>query len=371
MSGFADALDLLTTEGDVHDIVPLTYDQVLRSMVAYHVLQMSTENMNRWRRAWVCEEVGSLLPVLDSDSDGSDILGHIALSDGVSHLYLAQDAQATFDSIKSGDTVRLQYDVDAYGETTYIEAKVDRVLTSTCIRLTTDIGYTQTADSKFEIWRDTSPSMFVDHVGNRAEGYDTRRVSLVAPSRVEDLEGRFVAGYYLCAALAGFASGIPPHQGQTNSKVAGFNSVQYAPFSKLTDGDLDELAGMGVCILTGKGGNITIRHCVTTDASTVETREEMFTRNLDSISYTYWDALSPYVGRCNVYPEFLAKLRTDLEAVKGYIISSSLRPDIGSQMIGCKILDISQDLVLKDRVRLQLKPDLPYPFNYGNVELWV
>ena len=314
---FASALDLLTMEGDCHGLVPLTTDVTLQDLVIYHGLDMSTAFMGRWRRSWISSDVGSEYPVLVEEDDASTLLAGFKDTDAdgtVNELILDIGSGATFADVKAGHVVRFNYAADVYGNMQYAELVVAQVPSPTKLIVLGSVPV-ETDSIKIEIWKDTTPADVIEKFGNRAGGLNTRRVSLVAPSVAKDTNNVVVPGMFVCSALAGLASGVPPHQSLTNLTLAGFDSMKVAPFSGFGVTAMNKLAGKGVTLITGEGGNIGIRHSITTDMSDVKNREEMVTRNLDSISYTFLDALAPFIGRSNVNPEFLSKLRTDLQSV--------------------------------------------------------
>jgi hypothetical protein len=86
-------------------------------------------------------------------------------------------------------------------------------------------------------------------------------------------------GFYLCAALAGLASGVVPQQGLTNMAIEGFQAVDRTTklFSRT---DLDIMAGSGVWIVTQDvhSGAVFSRHALTSGPyKDINQREEVIT----------------------------------------------------------------------------------------------
>jgi len=372
----AAALSKLSTNNNAYQIVPLTFDMSQQNEVVAHALAMSTELMDLWRTAYLCTEVGSEYPVIDLDANQDDVTATFV--QGPSDLYnkvvldgSVVDVSFTDANVKPGNMLRFAFGTDMYGSPEYRQFMVSRVLTSTELLVLGDYG-SASPSLKIEIHRDTTAEDVIERIGGRAEGLYTRRANMVFPSYAVDDNDKLVPGYFLAAALAGRAAGVEPHQGLTNSRLLGFKSVDdVAPMSRMGTVDLNNLAGHGVTIIQGSQANIGIRHELTTCMLDRKNREAMITRNLDSLSYQYFDALSPFIGIANVTPEFIEKLRTELKAMNGYIISSSRRPLIGSQMISCEIVSIEQNPVLSDKIDMYLRPLLPYPFNYGDLHLQI
>lgn len=67
---------------------------------------------------------------------------------------------------------------------------------------------------------------------------------------------------------------------------------------------LNALAAAGIWIVTQdpNTGKIYTRHALTTDMTDVNTREQMVTKNVDSISYVYLRQMAPFIGSATSRP---------------------------------------------------------------------
>ena len=172
-------------------------------------------------------------------------------------------------------------------------------------------------------------------------------------------------GYYLCAALAGLVSGVVPHQGLTRLEISGFDDVSRTT-QLFNETQLDIMSGGGVFVVTQnrKTGNIYSRHAVTTaDYDTIDDREEMVVRNVDSISYSFADAYEPYIGISNVTPSALDILEAETLARIQYLRQANFTPRLGGQLIDASITELRQSLVFKDRAIVKLSLTIPYALN--------
>jgi len=377
---FEDALAQLSLNNNAYQIVPLTFDTELQNKVIAHCLSMSTELMDLWRVAYISTEIGSEYGLLTVDGDYAEITGSFVESSGseTDPIYnkLVLDSSVVgvsfLDSnVKAGHTLRYDYGEDMYGDESYSELTVLSVMNATELLVLGDYGGVSQSLT-VAIYKDTDADDVIYEVGNRSEGLYSRRVNNVYPSILVDDADRVVPGYFGAAALAGLAGGVDPHQGLTNAKILGFTEAStIAPMRRMDIFKLNELAGFGVTILVGEAADIGVRHELTTSTLDRKNRETMITRNLDSLSYQYFDGLSPFIGIANVTPEFVEKVRTELKSLGGYIIASTRKPLIGSQMISCEIDSVSQNEVLSDKIDIYLSPVLPFPFNYGDIHLQI
>ncbi len=220
---------------------------------------------------------------------------------------------------------------------------------------------------RVEVYRNLSATEQSVEVA-KTQGVKDRRIKYVWPDTIE-ADGYTVAGYFACAALAGEVSGVVPHQGLTKMALAGFTAVPRTTefFSRA---NLNTMAGGGVWIITQDptSGAIYTRHALTTsDVDTVDEKEEMVTRNLDSISYFFLDRLAPYIGVSNVTPTTLTQLRTDLISAINFLENSNFVDRLGPQLILGEIEQLRVHATLRDRIVSALNLTLPAPFN--NLEL--
>jgi len=371
----SDALALLSQNNNTYQIVPMTFDESIQNKVIAHTLAMSTETMDLWRRAYICTDIGHEYGIVTVDATNTQVTGTFEQNGDKFNKLVLDDSNVGVSflqsKVKAGHIVRFNYSKDMYGDTTYSEFAVLSVLNATELLILGDYG-SPSATMDICIYKDTKAEDIIYEVGNRSEGLNSRRVTNVYPSILVDENEQAVPGYFGAAALAGLAAGSEPHQGHTNSKLLGFSEAStMAPMRRMDVFSMNELAGKGVTIITGEASNIGIRHELTTAMIDRKNRETMVTRNLDSIAYTYFDALSPFIGIANVTPEFVNKVRTELASIGNYIIASTKRPLIGSQMTSYEINKVEQDLVLSDKINIYITPILPLPFNYGDIHLQI
>ena len=211
-----------------------------------------------------------------------------------------------------------------------------------------------------------------EEIARDAGSWNNRRVRAVWPD-VAESSGTVQDGYFVCAALAGEASGILPHQGMTHLELLGFSDVPRTT-RKFNRPQLDILAVAGTWIVTQdhRTGKIYTRHAVTTaDYNNINFREEMITRNVDSISYRFKDHFAPYIGVTNVTPSMLLILRQELEMLIEVLQTELFTAELGGQLISGDIVRLAQHLVLKDHIVIILNALVPMALNNIDIHLVV
>jgi hypothetical protein len=137
---------------------------------------------------------------------------------------------------------------------------------------------------------------------------------------------------------------------------------------------LDTIAVNGGWIVTQdpKSGEIYCRHAVTTgDYEDINEREEMITRNVDSISYYFYDVFAPYIGISNVTPSMLTIIEAETNAAIQFLRTANFTPRLGGQLIEATITDLRISPVFKDRILLSLDAEVPYALNNLEVHLLI
>jgi len=389
---WADVLELLLGRDDVYGLVPLTRNRIVLDLYAAHVDSMSSAEQGLWRVLWLNLDEMPEIPVV---SAGSTVSGYVeaTTSDEEECMCVFEDDPQTSgnqytrmrctsgngdfvtNNVRAGDIVRTLYVGDGFGTWTYTEYIVDEVQAEDQIRLMTGPAAPQSVAQKVEIWRNLTATEEATEIGQDAGAWYNRRIRAVWPDRIES-SGTVQEGYHLCAALAGLASGIVPHQGMTNLEIAGFSDVPRTT-SKFNRPQLDIMALAGVWIVTqeqsvtsGSLGKIYSRHALTTGSySDINMREEMLTRNVDNISYRFKDHFAPYIGITNVTPSMTALIKADVLSLIEVLKTERFTVQLGGQLITAEIVRLSPHTTLLDRLVLVLDCSVPYALNNFEIHL--
>jgi hypothetical protein len=104
------------------------------------------------------------------------------------------------------------------------------------------------------------------------------------------------------------------------------------------------------------------RHQLTTDMTSIETRELSITKIIDFCAKTMREGLRSFIGRFNITQNFLDSLGTVVQGQLGFLTESGI-------IIGGDLNNIVQDEDTPDTVLIDVTLDVPYPCNYIRLTL--
>lgn len=379
-----EVLEALLTRDDAYGLVPLTRNPTVLGLFQAHVNSSSAATEGLWRVAWFNLAAIPEIPVV---SAGSDVPNHMEPTTTNGQVALAvfeDDPQTTgtqytivrvpaansafvANDVRPGDIVRALYTGDGFGNFTYSEFVVDEVQSENQLRVKTGPAAPQSVPAKIEVWRNLSAIEEAEEIGRVAGAYNDRRVRATWPDRIES-SGTIQEGYHLNAALAGLASAVLPQQGLTHVEIAGFSSTQRTN-DKFNKPQLDAMAVRGVWIVQQQiDGEIYTRHAVTTgDYEDINQREEMLTRNVDSISYRFKDYFAPFIGVTNVTPTMRDVILGGVDRLIRVLKTERVTPQLGGQLIDATVDRFFVSEIFKDRYVAYINLQVPYALN--NIEL--
>lgn len=198
-------------------------------------------------------------------------------------------------------------------------------------------------------------------VAIKAQQYKNRRVVYMYPdtviTTVSGVEEK-VPGYYAAAAYTAVKAATKPQQGLTNFVISGFSGTVKSS-AYLSDDHMDILAGGGVWVLINdqKGLPIYCRHQLTTDISSIQTRELSITSILDHMAKLQRNDLRQFIGTSNITQNLLDRINMVIEGEYSFLINT-----LGS-LKSARKLELYQDPVNPDTVILSELVEVPYPVN--------
>jgi len=386
-AGYSTALDKASLRDDVYTIVPLTRDATIQNTVAGHVANMSAPEVNKWRITFLNGLSSSVDPLLDlgevyplggtTEYTEDDLVATVTDDpDASGTQYTLVDWTPPFGGgfndlgVRAGDIFRINYAGDGFGNSSYDEYVVDSVVSNQRLKLLSGPSAAINVARKFSIQRSLTKDEEAALYGTKAASFASRRVFYVWPDVIEDGAGIQIPGYFACAALAGLVSGVVPQQGLTNVEIGGFSEVSRTTQYFSSD-QLNTMAESGVWILAQEPttGVIYSRHELSTLGTDVNTRELMVTKNVDSISYTFYNQLKPYIGRANVQPRLFVLLRRQIFGSIDYLKSQGVTPNLGPQLISAEITELRAHSVNPDQVVINIALTIPYPLNVIDLTL--
>jgi hypothetical protein len=210
-------------------------------------------------------------------------------------------------------------------------------------------------------------SLLSTTVSDANAGYGNRRAYSVFPDTVKTIISgieKSIPGYYACACIAGMVAAKPPQQGFTNYPMTGLTGV--AGTEKFSKKQLNVIAGGGTYILAqdASDGPVFSRHQLSTDTSSIETRELSITKVVDFTAKFLRLSIRKFIGSNNINDGLMDALGTTISAVLKFLESSGV-------LSGANLNNIVQDSVNKDTVLIDVTLDVPYPCNYIRLTLAV
>lgn len=203
-------------------------------------------------------------------------------------------------------------------------------------------------------------------VAAQSNAYLDRRMMNVFPDTVvATINGteEVLPGFYACAAVAGMVARFPPQQGFTNMPMTGFTAVQGSN-DTFSVKQLNIMAGGGTYIIVqdAQGAPLTCRHQVTTNLTTIETRELSITKVVDYVAKFMRTALRNFIGTFNITQPFLDTLSTVIQGMLGFLSENGI-------IIGGELNNLIQSTDSPDTVMVDVTLDVPYPCNYIRLTL--
>lgn len=203
-------------------------------------------------------------------------------------------------------------------------------------------------------------------VAAKANAYLQRRLYYVHPDTVTASVGgtdETLPGFYLCAGIAGMVAKYPPQQGFTNLAMVGFTGV-VGSGDYFSNSQLNKIAGGGVYIVhqESEGTPLTCRHQLSTNITTIETRELSITKVVDFCAKVLRTGLRNFIGQFNITQPFLDTLSTAIQGMLSFLVENGI-------IIGGELNNLIQSKEEPDVVLVDVTLDVPYPCNYIRLTL--
>jgi len=365
LEGYQEALDITTDSTVTYSMVPYSTKRSVKDAFEAHVNEMSTPEIGDWRIAWLGVDVDKTQTVYDKLADGSSILATV--NGTLNKTVTSANALFMTNNVTPGDTLRIQYSTDAFGEESYDSYVIDTVDSESQLTLLRGLDAPIGTAIRVEIWKDLTKTEWAKAIALDSAHFNNRRVRNVFAGKLSTATDENVPSSVLAAALAGLRSGVAPHQPITNVEISGFTIDTNIGLSTT---NLNTMAGYGTWIVTQDlDGFVFTRHQVTTNNDDINMREDTITTNLDHISRDFRNQMGDLHGRGNVSPQMVSLIRFRITEIK-FAISNRIYPDeIGPQLLDMEIVKLATNELLRDHIDIELEPVLPYPLNNLNIYL--
>jgi len=352
-------------EGErLYALSPLTQDTSIIASMAAHANSLSTPTNASWRTLLANTAIPTTQFVgaanIKSPSSATSVVTNVG------GTYLLTDYAGRFinDGVTPGDAITFVAGTGTLGTFVVNSVISNQQVTVSAITVGTGVSY--------YITRTLSKGQSATAVASFSQSMASNRVIHIQPDSVGvAINGvvKYLPGYYLCAAVAGMIAGLPIQQGLTNLNVAGISDLRHSNFY-FSKADLNVMAGAGTCLFVQdtQGGVPYCRHELTTDMTTLNTREIVKVKEIDYLSYFYSDKLKSFVGRWNITTASLNTLRQTIIAGSELLRSQSL-PKLGPVLINYNINTLIQDPVSTDHVQCVISVAVGTPMNYIDLNL--
>lgn len=210
-------------------------------------------------------------------------------------------------------------------------------------------------------------SLVAETVADANAGFKNRRAFSVFPDTIKTIVNgieKSLPGYYACAAIAGMVAGQPPQQPFTNFPITGLTGV--VGTEKFTKRQANIMAGGGTYILIQdvQGGPVVSRMQVSTDLTSIETRELSITKVVDFVAKFLRLGVRKFIGTQVINAQLLDTIGTTIQGMLAFLLESGV-------LNGANINNIVQDETAPDTVLVDITLDVPFPCNYIRVTLVV
>ena len=369
------ALELVEDDDEAYQIVPLSTLDAVHDLVVAHVTAQSADAVGFYRAAWLPATLNETAAIVSEDTtdDGEAATATIAADpDATPTAYTivtgSSNSEFVDKGVRAGDTLRINYGTDDYGDETYDEYEVEAVISNTTLRLVTGPSAAIGVARMFEVWRAYTGNEMVAQLTALAATRDSDRVSLVWPDAV-GIGGETISGYYGCCALAGLAGSVASHQALRNVRVAGIDdATRTSRF--FTAAQVNDLRAGGVAVITQTpAGEVYVASDSTTDPTGVATINRMIRHHADMLRKAVQTEFAPYVGSGNTVGNLQTLLDAALYALvlrlKGSNFVVELGTPVGAMTISAVTVAAGSDVATVDIA----VSGLPVPLNQIRVSI--
>ena len=378
LTAYAEAFDFLSAQ-EVYAIAPLTQDETVHQTLSTHTTALSAVTQKKERMGLVSAvEPATVAPTtiasgLSSQSTDTEQELQIPLVEANILQELTDLGLSTPAAPEVSDGIYL------ITETSALKYSVSGVTAGNVLALrqtftsgdNDDNFYATSAFPSSLLNEDwtlyqrgaaiTALSDIATAMGVISAAYGNRRLVWVQPDQcLVTISGlnQEVGSQYACAAIAGMISQLNPSQPLTNYPMTGLVGVKSSLNHAFSEAQMSLAAGGGTywLIQDTDGAPVKSRHQLTTDLTSVETRELSILKSIDFLSKFMRGSLQRFIGRYVITDQLLNMLGTVAQGVLETLKDSGV---INSG----DVTSVAVDSIQPDKVLLVVDVDPPYPCN--------
>lgn len=168
-----------------------------------------------------------------------------------------------------------------------------------------------------------------------------------------------LSGYYLAAAYAGILAANPVQQGLTKQFVQGFSGIPPFIFNTMSNTYKNQLSAAGVAVTEiTRNGALQVRHGVTTDPSSVYTREISLVRAQDYMVLSCLDTLE---GAALIGTPITENTIPTITGLVNGVLNSLVNSGV---IAGFSNVNVTQQTLNPTVIEIQFEYKPSYPLNY-------
>jgi hypothetical protein len=325
---------------------------------------MSGKEIKNFRRAYVGTDSPGSYAVLAPATGAPNFTATVSDYNGQGNLLVTTTTTGvnfTLLDIGDGDRFLLTGAADT-------EYEISEVISANELVLKTGPVSAISPAQPFELWRADTPESQVDYVIQRSRALNSRRavnVWVEDGTRIINGVSTQVPNRFVAAEIAGLRCAVLPQQGLSMTEITSITDCP-AMYIRYNRTDLNRAAAEGVFIITqeAESGTVFIRHQLTTDPNNGSLYyEDSAGVNIDDLSFRFKDVLLGYVGKKNVTADTLADIYNDCRTILSEASQTDRSADYGPQLNGFESLTVEADPILKDRVNVYARVEIPLPLN--------
>ena len=228
---------------------------------------------------------------------------------------------------------------------------------------------------EYTVEKELSLSEQATALATAASGIGNRRMYMTWPdialATVNNVADTQVPGWAWGGPVAALVSTLPSQQGLTRYSIAGLTGRQHGKDHFLTNARLDTIAGGGTMLFeqASAASPVVIRHQLSTDMSSIFLQELSFTKNLDSITKTFYLMLDGLLGQYNITDGLFTVIKTKVQGKINSMIANTV-PKFGGQLKpGSQLASLAINPTLVDTVDLTITALCPVPLNKISVTI--
>jgi len=228
---------------------------------------------------------------------------------------------------------------------------------------------------EYTVEKELSLSEQATALATAASGVGSRRMYMTWPdialATVNNVADTQVPGWAWGGPVAALVSTLPSQQGLTRYSIAGLTGRQHGKDHFLTNARLDTIAGGGTMLFeqASAASPVVIRHQLSTDMSSIFLQELSFTKNLDSITKTFYLMLDGLLGQYNITDGLFTVIKTKVQGKINSMIANVV-PKFGGQLKpGSQLASLAVNPTQVDTVDLTITALCPVPLNKISVTI--